>query len=309
MNSAKHRQRRRRPSLLIAFLGVAFAILAALPPTANAACVVTTSGTVNCNANTATTDTANLDGAGSLFVRSDPALPQWSRHPRRGSVGRHRRRVRPGPEPRRSGSTGAITMNNQGEVTTTEAIDALHIDGNGGAIRYSGNGGVTIPAGDRSRALRQQRGRRHIHRYWSRRDQRRDRHIEASTTAAGALTIVTGSGLVNGTTGRGIFGGDGERRAQRHCRKRRRDQPRRRYAGHRPDFDQWRHFGHRGRRRCGARRVVPASNDVTNIVGGVHADIERDRQHHRWRFGNILRTIRPRHMGRRRARRASAASW
>lgn len=65
MKIARRRRRRRRPLFLGAFFGVALATLAALPPNANAACIVTPAGTVNCNAGTATTDTANLDGARS----------------------------------------------------------------------------------------------------------------------------------------------------------------------------------------------------------------------------------------------------
>ena len=49
--------------LRTALIGVIFAALVAVPRHANAACTVTTTGTVNCAANTTTTRNTNLDGS------------------------------------------------------------------------------------------------------------------------------------------------------------------------------------------------------------------------------------------------------
>ena len=89
-------------------------------------------------------------------------------------------------------------MQNQGVVTTGNAVNALQLDGNGGTVSYAGNGSVintnlnggalfadntngnvsiTTGAGAISGAIA----------------------INAATTGSGALTITTNSGLVNGT--------------------------------------------------------------------------------------------------------------
>ena len=74
--------RRRRNVLLGAWVGAAFAGLVT-PQNSNAACMVTTTGSVNCNADTVTTNTTNLNGKQCKIVRPATAFRQWGRHQRR----------------------------------------------------------------------------------------------------------------------------------------------------------------------------------------------------------------------------------
>ena len=94
-------------------------------------------------------------------------------------------------------------MTNQGEVTTAQAVDALRIIGNGGAITYSGDGGVTNSSGRDAGLFVTNVGRRHLHRHRRRRVSGTIGMV-ASTTGGGAVTIATGSGLVSGSAGPGV---------------------------------------------------------------------------------------------------------
>ena len=188
--------------MLIAFIGAALAGLVAVPRNANAACSVTIIGTVTCNADTTTTNTTNTDGGNQISsdreqlfdngVALDGSVQSGV------TVGGFGLQLT-----QRSATAQSITMQNQGLVTTANAVNALQLDGNGGTVAYSGdgsvtntnatgaaisvdntNGNVSITAG--TGAISGPIG------------------INASTTGAGALTITTGAGLVSGTAGQAI---------------------------------------------------------------------------------------------------------
>jgi hypothetical protein len=259
--------RRGRWLLTLLFLSIVVVPIAMLRG-ADAACIVTTGGTVRCNADTVTTDTANLDGASSLSsdrtqrfdngaaihgaVRSGVIVGGFGLELTEGAAA---------PRP--------ITMNNQGEVTTTHAVDAAHIDGNGGAIRYTGDGGVDNRSGtgdglfvdNMDGDISIVTGAGAIHGATG---------IFASTTGAGTLNVVTGSGLVSGETGRGIFGStvDGALSVTVGSGG---------IVNHGNETSAIVLTSTNGDISVTAggdvagRGAVPSSNDVINIVGGVHA--------------------------------------
>jgi fibronectin-binding autotransporter adhesin len=200
---AEHQQRRRHNLLLAAFINAAFASLVAVPPNANAACMVTTTGTVSCNADTTTTNTTNLDGINpvssdrtQLFDNGAAINGTVQSGVTVGGFGLQLTEGAAAPLP--------ITMNNQGQVTTTQAVDALHIDGNGGPISYSGKGGVTnTTSSDAALFVDNVGGNVSI--VTGAGTISGATGINASTIGAGAVTITTGSGLVGSTAGPGIL--------------------------------------------------------------------------------------------------------
>ncbi len=128
--------------LRTALIVVVCAAIVAVPRHTNAACMVTTTGTVNCAANTTTTHTTNIDG-------SDPSSSDRTQRFHNGAaisgtvqsgvtVGGFGLQLTEG-----AAAPLSITVNNQGQLTTAGAVNALQIKGNGGSISYFGNGGAT----------------------------------------------------------------------------------------------------------------------------------------------------------------------
>jgi uncharacterized protein with beta-barrel porin domain len=194
----------RRPcnSLLaeIAFVGGVFAALMANLQSANAACAVTPTGTVDCSADTTTTNTTNVNGSTAassarhqLFDNGAAIKGAVQSGATVGGLGLQLTEGAAVPLP--------ITMNNQGQVTTTKAVNALQLDGNGGSITYSGDGSVTNTTGG---ALSVDNVGGNVSIATGAGAISGATGINASTTGAGAVAITTGSGLVNGTAGPGI---------------------------------------------------------------------------------------------------------
>ena len=194
----------------VALIAAVFAALTAVPQLANAACSITRVGTVSCNTNTATTKTANIDG------RKPSSSARTQRFHNGSAINGT---IQPGvtvegfglhlvEKPGAKRIEEPITLNNQGQVATSNAVNALQLTGDGGSISYSGGGSVTDT--DKTKAGLS------VH--------NRDGDasvitgagaisgatgIQTSTTGHGALTLTTGSGLVNGTAGDGILANTG----------------------------------------------------------------------------------------------------
>ena len=125
-------------SLSVAQIAVVFGALMTVPQRADAACSVTGTGTVNCNADTATTKTTDIDG-------SDPSSSARTQRFHNGSA--ISGTVQPGvtvggfglhliEKPGAKNTEEPITLNNQGQVTTSNAVNALQLTGDGGSISY-----------------------------------------------------------------------------------------------------------------------------------------------------------------------------
>ena len=193
----------RRRSLLTVLIGTTLVALVAVPRNANAACLVTISGTVNCSTDTTTTDTTNLNGTESissdrkqLFNNGAAINGTVQSGVTIGGFGLRLSEEAAAPRP--------INIQNQGLVTTAQAVNALQFLGNGGSISYSGDGGATNTTGaaaglfvdNTSGNVSIATGKGAISGATG---------IDASTTDGGDVTITTGSGLVSGTRGQGIF--------------------------------------------------------------------------------------------------------
>jgi uncharacterized protein with beta-barrel porin domain len=185
-----------RNALFHCSIVVAFAGLAA-PQAADAACIITAAGTVNCNTNTITTNTTNYNG------NTSPSSDRQQLFDRRvGVIGK----IQPGVSLSGYGlqlAQGAarplpIVINNQGLVTTNNAANALELDGNGGPVRYIGKGNVaTTLNGGTALFIKNNGGNVSIANRGGAISG--DAGIIASTTGTGALTIKTGSGSVSST--------------------------------------------------------------------------------------------------------------
>ena len=193
--------RRRRSALLAAWVGAAFAGLVT-PQNANAACMVTTSGLMNCNADTVTTNTLNLDGSNptssdriQLFDNGAGIKSSVQSGITVGGFGLELTEKAASPLP--------IVMRNQGQLTTAKAINALQLNGNGGAIRYFGDGSI-IDTATAGAALLVNNAGGNVSIATGAGAISGPTGLNARTDGAGAVTIRTGSGLVTGTTGPGI---------------------------------------------------------------------------------------------------------
>ena len=175
--------------------------LAAAPRSGSAACQVTTAVTVDCRADTKTSATTNINGADS-------------------SSGARQQRVNNGSDLKgtirsgvtvsgsglqlyqSSGANAAVTLKNEGRVTTNEPVDALQLRGNGGPVRYLGEGSIINTNSGKSALSVENSGNVSISTGAG--AITGATAISANVTGTGALTITTGAGLVTGTNGEGI---------------------------------------------------------------------------------------------------------
>ena len=226
----------------VALIAAVFAALMAVPQLADAACSVTTTGTVNCNADTATTQTTDIDGSDPLssartqrFHNSSAISSTVQPGVTVGGFGLHL------IEKLGSKNTEQpITLNNQGRVTTSNGVNALQLTGDGGSISYSGDGTISNTNNNKEALFaHNMHGNASIAGDGGSISYSGDgtisntnnnkaalfahnmhgnasiapgagaisgaTGINASTTGPGILTISTGSGLVTGTAADGIF--------------------------------------------------------------------------------------------------------
>jgi hypothetical protein len=71
---------------------------------------------------------------------------------------------------------GPVTFNNQGQVTTSKAANALQLNGDGGAISYSGDGGIKNTDKTKAALDAHNQTGRYFHRHGSWRHQRSNQH-------------------------------------------------------------------------------------------------------------------------------------
>ena len=198
--------------------------LASIPQNANAACIITTTGTVDCTTNTTTTDSSNLDGADSISS---------ARRQRFNNGAAITGAIQSGVTVNGYGiqldeagrSSAPITMNNEGQVSVTKNFNSLELNGSGGPVSYFGDGSLTNA--NSAAALFADNVHGNVSIATGAGAISGATGINASATGAGGLAITTGAGLVSGSTGP-AFGDHGKRRAQRQRRQRRSDQPRQR---------------------------------------------------------------------------------
>jgi hypothetical protein len=101
--------------------------------------MVTTSGVVNCNAGTITTNTTNVDGSNATSSDRQQLFDNGAAIKGRVQSGISLSGF--GLELTANAATPLpVVMSNQGQLTTDKPIDALRLNGNGGPIRYFGDG-------------------------------------------------------------------------------------------------------------------------------------------------------------------------
>jgi len=186
----------------MAFIGAVLTVLMSNPQNANAACAVASGGTVNCDVDTTTRFGTNLNGTHSassdrkqLFDNGAAVSGSIKSGATVSGFGLELTEGAATPRP--------IVMRNQGQVSAAKGVNALQLDGNGGPVRYFGDGSVTnttkgdaalfvdnvggnVTIGAGTGAISGATG------------------IKAGTGGAGAVTIATGSGLVTGSAGPAI---------------------------------------------------------------------------------------------------------
>lgn len=193
------------------FITAAFVALVAMPPLADAACLVTISGTVNCDADTTTTKIINVDGSVSSSsartqrFHNGPAI-SGSIQPgiTIGGFGLELTEKRGGKN-----AQEPITLNNQGQVTTSENVNALKLSGDGGPISYSGDGSISSTH-EQKAALDLKNVGGDVSVAAGAGAVSGATGIKASASGAGALTIATGSGPVSGNAGEGVLAHTGD---------------------------------------------------------------------------------------------------
>ena len=196
------RPARRRNALITACVVAVFAALLA-PQAANATCMVTTSGVVNCNAGTRTTNTTNVDGSNATSSDRQQLFDNGAAIKGRVQSGISLSGF--GLELVEGAATPLpIVMRNQGQLTTANSVNALQLNGNGGPIRYFGNGSIINTASGGAALLANNVGG-DVSIATGAGAISGPTGINARTDGAGAVTIKTGSGLVTGTTGPGIL--------------------------------------------------------------------------------------------------------
>ncbi len=195
--------RRRRNGLLAAWVVSAFVGLVT-SQNAGAACFVTSSGTVDCKADTITTNTTNLNG--TRLRSSDRKQLFDSGVAINGSVHSGVIVRGSGLELREGATTPLpIVMENAGAVTAAhaKAVNTLRLDGNGGPISYLGSGSITNGA-KRGAALFVDNTSGKVSIATGAGVISGATGINASTTGTGALTIRTGSAAVAGSADNAI---------------------------------------------------------------------------------------------------------
>jgi uncharacterized protein with beta-barrel porin domain len=188
--------------LLIASFGAAIACLLTPPRSANAVCMVSIAGSVNCDANTTTTETTNQNGTQSASSDRQQFFDK-----KNALIGT----VQPGVTVDGFGlelTQGAaahlpVTMDNEGLVTAAQ-VRAVTLEGNGGTISYFGNGSAINTAGIWA-GLLVDNVAGNVSIATGRGTIRGATGINASATGPGALTIATGSGAVHGVAAEGIL--------------------------------------------------------------------------------------------------------
>jgi uncharacterized protein with beta-barrel porin domain len=189
--------------LITACVVAVFAGLLA-PQAANATCMVTTSGVVNCNAGTITTNSTNLNGINPLSSDRQQVFDNGAAI--NGTIKAGVSLSGFGLELIEGAATPLpVIMSNQGQVTQDKSVDALRIDGNGGPILYFGDGSI-INAANRRAALFVDNVGNNVFIATGAGEISGATGIHASSKGAGAVTIRTGSGLVTGTANNAISG-------------------------------------------------------------------------------------------------------
>lgn len=139
-------QSRRLATLLGSTTLVSLAALSISVVDANAACTVSTTGVVDCQANTTTTNTTNLNGATAASSDRLQGFDNGSNIT--GTVaggvavdgyGLQLALTNAGPN--------TIGVTNSGIVTTAQTVNALELNGNGALVTYTGTGTVSTTAG------------------------------------------------------------------------------------------------------------------------------------------------------------------
>ncbi len=194
----------------LALIAVVFLALTAFPRFPRAACVVMINGTVNCGVDTTTTKTTNVDGNKS----SSSARTQRFHNgvPINGTV-------QPGitvsgfglqltEKPGGKKTQEPITMNNQGQVTISNRASALQLQGDGGLISYSGDGGISNTDKNKP-ALEVKNVHGDVSVTSGAGAISGSTGIKASVTGPGTLAVTTGSGLVSGTANEDILASTG----------------------------------------------------------------------------------------------------
>jgi uncharacterized protein YhjY with autotransporter beta-barrel domain len=186
----------------MAFIGAVLTVLMSNPQSTNAACAVASTGTLNCDVDTATHFGANLNGTHSASSDRTQAFDNGAAV--NASIKSGATVSGFGLELTEGAATPLpIVMRNQGQVSTTKGVNALQLDGNGGPIRYFGDGSVTnTTTGDAALFVDNAGGSASIRSGTGAISGATG--INANTGGAGAVTITTGSGLVTGTAGPGI---------------------------------------------------------------------------------------------------------
>ncbi|MGO9700231.1 MAG: autotransporter domain-containing protein [Xanthobacteraceae bacterium] len=181
----------------IAFIGAVLTVLMSNPQNANAACAAASSGTVNCDIDTTTHFGTNLNGIHP--ASSDRTQLFDNGAAVNGSIKSGATVSGFGLELTEGAATRLpIVMRNQGQVSAVKGGNALQLDGNGGPIRYFGDGSLINPTkGNAALSVDNVGGNVTIGAGTGAISGATG--INASTTGTGALTIRTGSGLVSST--------------------------------------------------------------------------------------------------------------
>jgi uncharacterized protein with beta-barrel porin domain len=197
-------KRQARQNVLLAVAIVAAFAGWNLPRHANAACVVTTGGKVDCKANTISRNSINVNGTDRRSSARQQLFDNGA-----AITGR----VRHGVSLKGGGlqlSEGAATplpviMSNQGRVISAnaKALNTVQLDGNGGQTRYLGSGSITNTANGGA-ALFVDNSGGNVSLATGAGAISGATGISASTTGTGALRIRTGSGQVTGTADNAI---------------------------------------------------------------------------------------------------------
>ncbi len=186
-------------------MGAAIALVTAAPQTANAACAVSATGSVNCNADTTSTETINIDGG-------NPSSSARTQRFHNGAA--ITGAIQPGvtvsgfgleltAKPGGKNTQEPITVDDQGQVTTGNNVNALQLSGDGGSISYAGDGSISNTNNNKA-ALDIRNVRGDISAATGNGAISGATGINARTTKGGALTITTGSGLISGGSGPGV---------------------------------------------------------------------------------------------------------